>query len=112
MSLCIRYYTDNNTPGPGHLYTNAGVKYKVNIFGRDGGVHKSYDVAPNGKLAVGTEQGANAGGVTWGGQWWCPAAYHLRLVLKAVGNQLLGFPGGSVGKESVCNAGDIGLISE
>ena len=111
MSLCIRYYTDNNTPGPGHLYTNAGVKYKVNIFGRDGGVHKSYDVALNGKLAVGTEQGANAGGVTWGGQWWCPAAYHLRLVLKAVGNQLLGFQGGSVGKESVCNAGDMDLIA-
>ena len=24
--------------------------------------------------------------------------------------QLLGFPGGSVGKESACNAGDSGLI--
>ena len=110
MSLCIRYYTENNTPGPGYHYTNAYIKYKFSIFGRDEGVHKSYDVAQNGKLVAGTEQGADTGGVTWGGQRWCPAAYHLRLILKAVDNQVLDFPGGSVGKESVCNAGDMDLI--
>ena len=31
-------------------------------------------------------------------------------VMLQCGNHKLGFPGGSVGKESACNAGDLGLI--
>ena len=32
--------------------------------------------------------------------------YHTQRILKG----LMGFPGGSDGKESACNAGDLGLI--
>ena len=32
--------------------------------------------------------------------------YHTQHILKG----LMGFPGGSDGKESACNAGDLGLI--
>ena len=35
--------------------------------------------------------------------------YHNFLIHSSVDGQM-GFPGGSNGKESVCNAGDLGLI--
>ena len=51
-----------------------------------------------------------------GGAWW--AAVHgvaqsrTRLMrLSRSSSYLIGFPGGSDGKESACNAGDMGLIA-
>ena len=40
---------------------------------------------------------------SWGQGWWSVFSQALQT--------LLGFPGGLAGKESACNAGDLGLIS-
>ena len=51
-----------------------------------------------------------------GGAWWA-AIYgvtegltRLKRLSSSSSRQLLGFPGGSYGKESFCNAGNLGLI--
>ena len=60
-----------------------------------------------------------AGAGSWGRVWF--EAQHLSAYLKSSGRRTLGpvdllktftlaFPGGSDGKESTCNAGDLGSI--
>ena len=43
--------------------------------------------------------------------WWCSVKIHFSLSdLKSTSRDVWGFSGSSAGKESTCNAGDLGLI--
>ena len=68
-----------------------------------------------GKVNFWARQSRKAGNVNHETVWsrFCPLFGHKLIIClgePAIAGQLLGFPGGSEGKESTCNAGDPGSI--